>query len=139
MSRTPASYSMTVVRGSTWEDYLDYFEDDKVTPIDLTGYEARMQVRTLLGQFGTTTIETLRLELSSAGQDPRLFVEIPDGGSVANRVRIRVEATDTVALNPNNNAKERLVYGIELYQAGPPEYVIPYATGKLNCLGEVVR
>ena len=43
MSRTPASLSIPVVRGSTWEDFVDY-TDDAGAPIDLTGYQARMQV-----------------------------------------------------------------------------------------------
>ena len=63
MSRTPASFSLPVVRGTTWEDSFDYRDADGVA-IDLTGYEARMQVRTLAGRFGTTTSTTLLLSLS---------------------------------------------------------------------------
>lgn len=53
MSRTPASFSLTVVRGATWEDDFTYTNPDG-SPFDLTGYQARMQVRTLAGQFGLT-------------------------------------------------------------------------------------
>ena len=51
MSRTPAQASLTVVRGATWEDEITY-RDEAGQAIDLTGYEARMQVRTLAGQYG---------------------------------------------------------------------------------------
>lgn len=61
MSRTPASYSMQVVRGATWEDEFTYTLQDKVTPVDLTGYRARMQVRSVDGQYGLTNAETLVL------------------------------------------------------------------------------
>lgn len=141
MSRTPASYSMPVVRGSTWEDVLDYYEDDETTPIDLTGYEGRMQVRTETGRFGTTTTETLLMELLTTGANPRLFIETPPGGTVPNRVRIRVEAEDTIDLNPENERKVKLAYGLELYQpAGvDPEYVLPLANGSISAKGEVAR
>ena len=46
MSRTPTSFSLPIVRGTTWEDSFDYTDSAGVA-IDLTGYEARMQVRTV--------------------------------------------------------------------------------------------
>ena len=90
MSRTPASYSMKVVRGSTWEDEFVYTEDDQVTPIDMTGYEARMQVRTAAGQYGLSTTDTLVLELTT-GNGLLYWDTAPDG-----RLRIKVEAADTL-------------------------------------------
>ena len=65
MSRTPASYSMTWVRGSTAEDQFTY-TDAAGVPINLTGYSARMQVRTLAGQYGNTTATTLMLDMTTA-------------------------------------------------------------------------
>ena len=48
MSRTPASYSMQVVRGGTWEDEFTYTDEDGIA-IDLTGYRARNQSLTGMG------------------------------------------------------------------------------------------
>lgn len=141
MSRTPSSASLTVVTGATWDDFFDYFEDDEVTPINLAGYQARMQVRTAKGAYGVTTTTTLLLELLSTGATPMLFIEIPPGGTVANRVRIRVEVDAHRVLNPLNKKVMVLPYGIELYlPAGTaPEYVLPYAQGNVRVNGERVR
>lgn len=134
MSRTPASYSMTVVRGSTWEDSFVYLQDDGVTPVDLTGYQARMQIRTLVGQFGTSTADTLVMELTTA--NGRLTITPAEG-----KVELKVSAADTVLLNPDNAKRVKHVYALELFRpAGvDPEYVIPLVQGKVTVLGEVVR
>ncbi|HHA2629099.1 TPA: hypothetical protein ACOEOK_000535 [Stenotrophomonas maltophilia] len=66
MSRTPASFSLTVVRGATWEDDFTYTNPDG-SPFDLTGYQARMQVRTLAGQFGLTEADTGNVTVRLAG------------------------------------------------------------------------
>jgi hypothetical protein len=141
MSRTPSNSSLTVVTGATWDDYFDYFEDDGVTPIDLTGYEARMQVRTEKGAYGTTTTTTLLLELLSTGVAPKLFIEVPPGGTVKNRVRLRVAVDDHRVLNPDNVKRILRPYGMELYipAGAEPEYVIPYVQGTVRVDGERVR
>jgi hypothetical protein len=139
-SRIPVSYSMTVQRGATWEQDFFYTEDDGVTPIDLTGYEARMQVRQPAGRYGLTTTDTLVLELTSTGAGPLLELFTPAGGTVRNGIRIRVSAAGTEVLNPDNAKKVKLVYGLELYRPLPaPDYVIPLFEGTLTCRGEVVR
>jgi hypothetical protein len=140
VSRIPVSYSMTVQRGATWEQDFFYTEDDGVTPIDLAGYEARMQVRRPAGRYGLTTTDTLVLELNSTGVNPLLELFVPAGGTVRNGIRIRVSATGTEVLNPDNLKKVKLVYGLELYRPIPaPDYVIPLFEGTLTCRGEVVR
>lgn len=140
MSRIPVSYSMTVQRGATWEQDFFYTEDDGVTPIDLAGYEARMQVRQPAGRYGLTTATTLVLELNSTGPNPLLELFTPAGGTVRNGIRIRVSASGTEVLNPSNAKKVKHVYGLELYRPLPsPDYVIPLFEGALTCRGEVVR
>jgi len=136
MSRTPATYNMTVVRGSTWEDEFTY-TDDTGAPIDLTGYEARLQVRTTAGQYGTTTTDTLIMELTSTGATPQLVWDTAATG----RLLIQVSAADTEVLNPTNAKKNKLVYGLEVYlPAGAgAEYVLPFVQGRLSVLGETVR
>lgn len=135
MSRTPASYPLQVVRGSTWEDVFIYTGPDKVTPIDLTGYSARMQVRTLAGQYGTSTDDTLVMELTT--DNGRLYWDTETTGTL----RILVPASDTTALNPGNAKKVGLAYSIELFipAGASPEYVIPLVAGKISVRGEVTR
>lgn len=137
MSRTPASAAMTVVRGATWEDEFVY-TDDAGAPINLTGYQARLQIRTAAGQYGTTTTDTLVMELRSDDlTDPKLIWSTAATG----RLLIRVAAIDTAVLSPDNAKKVKLVYGLEVYlPAGvDPEYVIPLVQGSLTVLGEIVR
>lgn len=135
MSRTPASYSMQVVRGATWEDEFSY-KDANGAPIDLTGYEARMQIRTLAGQYGLSTADTLVMELTTAGADGRLIWDTAATG----RVRILVSAADTLLLNPDNRKKVKLVYALEFYRPAPaPEYVLPVVAGKVSVRGETTR
>lgn len=138
MSRTPASLSIPVVRGSTWEDAVDY-TDAAGAPIDLTGYEARMQVWD--EDSGYDLAATPLMELLTTGATPRLFIETPPGGTVPSRVRVHVEAADTVVLNPDNERKIKRLYGIELFKpAGVgPEYVVPFLKGKIPVYGELVR
>jgi len=138
VSRMPVSYSMTIQRGATWEQEFRYTEADGVTPIDLAGFEARMQVRRRVGQFGLSLADTLILELTSLNGLIALFT--PAGGTVRNGIRIQVPASGTAALNPDNLKRVKLVYGLELYRPLPaPEYVIPLFEGALTCRGEVVR
>jgi hypothetical protein len=127
---------MQVVRGATWEDEFVYTLADGTTPVDLTGYEARMQVRTVDGKFGLSAAETLVLELTTANG---LLVW---DTAAAGRLTIVVPAADTEALNPENLAKVKLVYSVELYRPGvdpAPEYVIPLVTGSITVLGEITR
>ncbi|HEY1034004.1 MAG TPA: hypothetical protein VGE09_03370 [Pseudoxanthomonas sp.] len=134
MSRTPASYAMTVQRGSTWEDEFTYTDDDG-TPIDLTGYEARMQVRTLATQYGTST-DGLMLELSTTGTDPLLVWDT----AVTGRLRIVARPDQHAALNAGNARKAKYAYAIELFKPdGTGEYVLPLVTGRVTVRGEVVR
>lgn len=137
VSRTPASANLVVVRGSTWEDEFTYLQPDGVTPVDLTGYEARMQVRTSEGRHGTTGAETVVMELTTNGVDKRLSWDTAATG----RLRLLVSAEDTVDLNPSNAKKVKLFYGIEVFiPAGlEPEYVVPLAQGSISVRAEVVR
>ena len=70
MSRTPGNFSLPIVRGATWEDEFIY-KDAAGVVVNLTGYHARMQIRTIVGQFGITTTTSLLLALSTAGVSPK--------------------------------------------------------------------
>jgi hypothetical protein len=139
MSRTPASHALPVVRGSTWEDEFTYTDEDDAD-IDLTGYEARMQVRTTAGAYGTSTTDTLLLELTT--ENGLLVIDTPEGGTVPNRVRIIAPPGDHADLNSSNAKKAKYAYSIELYVPAvgdTPEYVIPLVAGKVTVHGEVTR
>lgn len=140
MSRTPATYSMPVVRGQTWDDYLDYVEDDEVTPIDLTGFQARMQVRTLEGEYGTTTTTTLVLELST--QNGLLEIVTPPGGVVPNRVQISVSPDGHAEINSLNAKKKPYAYALEVFRPAvgeTPLYSLPLAKGRIGARGWGIR
>lgn len=135
MSRTPASYSMTWVRGSTVDEEFVYTDADG-NAIDLTDYEARMQVRTLDGQFGTSTTDTLLLELLTTGADPLLAWDTAANG----RLVLHARPDQIDMLNPDNEKKAKYAYSIEVYKPeGGGEYVIPLVTGKVTVQGEVTR
>ena len=132
MSRTPAQASLTVVRGATWEDELVY-RDENGQAIDLTGYEARMQVHTLAGQYGTGTASKL-LEMSTS--NGLLVLDTPAGETVPCRVRIKVDPDGHTMLNPANVKKDKYAWAMELVLT---DYVIPLAAGKLTVQGNTYR
>lgn len=136
MSREAASYSMTWTRGATAEEEFDYTDSSGV-PVDLTGYSARMQIRTLAGQYGTSTTTTLLLELTT--DNGMLFWDTADVG----KLRLKVGEDDTTVLNPSNAKKLKLAYSIELFkpETSPAtgNYVIPLIGGKITVLGETTR
>lgn len=134
MSRTPASYPMVWTRGSTVEEEFTYTDDDGL-PIDLTGYEARMQVRTLATRYGTSATG-LMLELSTTGADPLLVWDT----AAAGRLRIVARPDQHAALNAGNAKKAKYAYAIELHKPdGTGEYVLPLVEGVLTVRGEVAR
>lgn len=140
MSRTPSNSAVDVVTGSTWEDYWDYYDPDG-NPIDLDGYEARLQVRTEEGMYGTTTADTLLFEAATNDVTPKLFIEAISPSLIKNRVRIKAEVDDVAPFNPDNERRVRCGYGIELFipAGADPEYVIPYARGPVIVHGDPVR
>lgn len=132
MSRKASLYSMTVTRGSTWTETFRFQDDVTGAPVDLTGYSARMQVRTFAGRQGLTTSETLVMELTTANE--RLVI-VPAEGVI----NIHVSAEETELLSPLN-VRERYVYALELVNvAENPEVVIPFLTGKINVRPEITR
>lgn len=132
MARTFGEYSPVVPLGTTWEESLVLADEDG-TPLDLTGYEARAQLRTSAAAPGAPVFE-----LSSEGADPALAVQ---PGGVLGLLTILVPRTQVSALSPTN-AKRKLAWDIELYipgVGGEDDYVIPCVQGKVNLLPRVTR
>lgn len=136
MSRTAARTSLTAVRGGTWEDFLDYYDEDG-QPIDLTGYEGKLQVWPYDQLYGLASTPLLELT-TQAGQ---LVIEaIPGATSTAkNRLRIAQLPPDAFAmLNPANDKKAKYGFAANVWLPGvapAPDYVLPYAIGTLNVQG----
>lgn len=137
MARTPASYDLTGVRGSTFEEDFAY-QDEAGAPVDLTGYSAELQVRTLDGQYGTTDADTLVME-ATTGADARLaFVGSPTLGTL----RLTISADDMLTFNPENAKSAKYAYSLRVFKpagAGQPKQVIPIVRGKLTVQGETIR
>lgn len=132
MARTFGQYSPDVPLGTTWEEALVLADEDGV-PLDLTGYEARAQLRTRKDAPGPPVFA-----LTSEGATPTLFVQ---PGAVAGLLAILVPVSQVSALSPNN-AKRKLVWDIELFipgTVGEDDYVVPSIEGKVNLLPRATR
>lgn len=140
MSRIAASVALLLQRGATWEDDFTYTDEDGAG-VDLTGFKARLQVRTIAGRFGTTTATTLLLEKTSAANPTELlFATSPDHDDVLCVVRVKIPVADVELLNANNEKKTKVAFGIELFKdSETPVYVIPLCEGTLSVRGELVR
>lgn len=110
-------YNITANQGETFNFSFTISTDG--TPWDLTGYTARMQVRT------TVEATTKLLDLTSTDGDITL-------GGVAGTVAITVSATDMAALIAG-----RHVYDLEVVSAGGTVYRI--LEGKFSVKAEVTR
>ncbi|HZX79868.1 MAG TPA: hypothetical protein VFE72_02805 [Lysobacter sp.] len=130
MGRKAVNWPLRLVRLTTWEGDFFQYVDENDQPVDLSGYEARMQIRTEQARYGQTTTATLLLELTTANG---MLVWHP---TELGRVDIAVDAADTAVLNPKNLRRQRYAYWLEVYRPAPdadtPEYVIPLAEGTLT-------
>ena len=105
---------LIIEAGATFNDIqFQYLEDDEVTPVDLTGYTAKMQIR--LNPSSELVLETAPVITTSTGT-----------------VAVALTATQTGLLT-----EPKYIYGIEL--AGPGgEPVIRFAEGDILATPEVV-
>lgn len=107
---------------TTWEEEWQLLETIAGPPVDLTGYEARMQVRdrrlnTLVHTLDTTTNGGLTLDTATS------------------TLALRVDAADVAAMSPDNE-RRKLHWDCELYLPATtdpvaPEVVIPLFSGVL--------
>ncbi len=133
MGRKASTYSMSLTRGSTWTESFTY-TDAAGDPIDLTGFVARMQIRTLAGRTGLSTADTLVMELASDGGSPRLFITPAEG-----KIDLVVAAADTASLSPLNQPI-RHVYELELVDTNTtPNTIIPFLAGRVRVRPEIIR
>lgn len=124
----PAKKNLELYQGSTWEQLITVTTDAAgLVPMNLTGFQARMQLREELGS------PTVVLDLNPG--NGRIGVVDAPGGVI----QILVSAADTAAL-PLNFEPQTYVYDLEVFRATPaPEYVRKVLVGKVKCLPEVTR
>jgi hypothetical protein len=92
-------YNIVIEQGATF-DRLITWKDAAGSPIDLTGYSARMQLR------ASHTAQAVLIELTTGNGRIAL-------GGVAGTVRLTIAAADTAAL-----ASGMCVYDLELVSGG---------------------
>jgi len=119
MARTfPEPLAITVPLRTTWEEVWE-LQDDAQAPVDLTGYELRMQVRDK-----RTGAELLSIQSEAS---PAYATLEPAAG----RIAIVVPSDVVAALSPDNR-KVSARWDAELYIPGQPEYVIPLLRGSAS-------
>lgn len=122
----PGKYTFEVYQGSTWDEEIILRNADG-TPMNLTGMQARMQLRPEIGS------DVVILDLSPS--NGRLTVVDAAQG----RIHLLVSAADTAAL-PLDFEVQTYVYDLELFRSLPaPEYVRKVLAGKVKCFPEVTR
>lgn len=128
----PGNYTFAIPRGKTFNLSFRKLAGTPATAIDLTGWKVRGQIRTLPGQFGTSTTATLVLALI---EGTHLEIADPTDGLVT----LTLTSEDTESLAPGN-VKIRLAYEIELYNdSDSPETVDGLVAGKINVMPETAR
>ncbi|MCS7001217.1 MAG: hypothetical protein NZ518_00055 [Dehalococcoidia bacterium] len=125
----PARYDPVVVRGDTWRERIEYRDDDG-TPIDLTGYQARMDVRLPSGRWGTTTATTL---VASYGTSTgHMTITGPLG-----RIDLVVPPAQTELLSPSNARVRKLAY--DLVIVSPTAEQTTILRGTVRVIGRTTR
>jgi hypothetical protein len=137
MARTFGSYSPAVPLNTTWEESI-ILEDEKLAPVNLTGYGARIQfyadrpVRD--PNTGLATVPPIA-EITTAGVYPGpapawpvivgATIATPANGTLATRV----DVADIWLFSPTN-AKRKLYWSILLVNPANANYTIPVVQGK---------
>jgi hypothetical protein len=109
-----------IEQGATYFTSFRYLQADKITPMELTGVTAKMQIR------ATIADELPLIELSTENQ--RIVLDIVTG-----IISIKIHSLDTTTLPAVIDA----VYDLELYY--PDESVIRLLEGKVSVSPEVTR
>ena len=114
-------HNIDIEQGATFEFNMKWIQEDEVTPVDITGYTARMHVRE------SVESATILLELTTANLRIAL-------GDAAGTIRILVSAADTAALNFTQG-----VYDLELVNTGGDGKVTRLIEGGVEVRPEVTR
>lgn len=122
----PLNQTLKIYQGQTFRFRFVVTQPDEVTPLDLTGYKARMHIREELPS--TTTV----LELTT--ENDRITITPATG-----LVDLAISAVDTEALELNYDVVT-WVYDLEIYdETVSPTYVERIAEGVVVAFPEVTR
>lgn len=123
------NYSFTLQRGAN-DTRTFQLKQGNGTPMDITGWTPRMQIRTEDGGEGTSTTTSLLLSAL-----PGSGLEITN--AALGQITLALTPAQTLLINPGNE-RVSCAYGVELFRNSPEE-VIPLLQGVLTVLPEVVR
>ena len=116
--QAPGRYDMTIYQGASFDTTLTWKVGDPATPVNLTGYTARLQVRT------STDAATTALELTTSNGGITL-------GGAAGTIALAVSASATTSLSPGY-----YVYDLELVNGST---VTRLVEGRVTVSAEVTR
>jgi hypothetical protein len=126
-------YSFTIEQGATVDFRIDYMDSDNV-PIDLTDYQARMQIRT------TVDSSIILCRLSSSLLDDGTGLNMtPKSGSVtlpksSGSIGVYISAATSSAFTFSDAR-----YDLEIYSGSVNPYVVRILEGKIKLSKEVTR
>lgn len=112
--------ALLIPQGSTYIHEFTYVEEDEVTPIDITGFTARCQIR--------RTIKNTTIELECTTENSKIVITDETNGVF----ELRIPSTDTEAFSFT-----RAVYDIEMI--APDLSVSRVVQGKVKVDPEVTR
>ena len=116
----PTKFNLDIIRGSRYIKGFVY-ADAKKNPIDITGLDARMQIRE------KDTSPTAEIELSTA--NGRITTVHGDG-----HINIVLTAPETEAISIDTG-----VYDLELFDAGNPDIVDTILMGAVTVTDGITR
>ena len=99
-----AQHDLVIEQGATWSQAVIWKTGSPATAVNLTGYTARMQLRSNI------TSSTIALSLTTGNSRIALTA---GSGAGAGTITLSITATDTAAL-----AAGRYVYDLELVSSG---------------------
>lgn len=127
-------YVFTIEQGATVDFRIDY-KDSQNNPIDLTDYEARMQIRSDYSQNNGVLYATLSSSLSPCGTGLNLT---PTSGSVVLPKSSGSIGVYITALSSSQFTFEEAFYDLEIYSgSGDCIYVSRVLEGKIKLHKEV--
>jgi len=118
---TAVRENLVIEQGATFEFNISWMQSDETTPVDITGFTARMHIRGDIDESATL------LELTT--ENSRIVL-----GGTAGTVQLLITATDTAAL-----AFTEGVYDLELVDTGGTGDVTRLTYGGVEVRFEVTR
>lgn len=122
---TAETIPITIEQGADFIWNLTWLEDDGVTPIDLTGYTGRMQVRADYAESSGSVLMTAE----TTGGGGNGFMTL---GGATGTIDISVPAANTTSIHSG-----RYVYDLELVSGSGTVYRL--VRGGVNWTAEVTR